>query len=233
MNVVMINGSLRKESTYNIGKLLINKLISEKDTLKEFFLPRDLPKFCCGCNTCFTKSEENCPHYEYTSILTKAMDEADLLVFTTPVYVYHTSGQMKTFLDHYGYRWMVHRPNGVMFKKVAVIISTAAGGGMKSTNKDIKDSLDFWGVGKTYPYGKGVAAISWDGVSNKKKQRINLDIDSLARKVRNRISNPHPSIKIKSIFYIMRMMQKKVGFNKPDVDYWEAQGWLGKVRPWR
>lgn len=103
---------------------------------------------------------------------------------------------------------------------------------MKSTNKDIKDSLDFWGVGKTFTYGKGVAAIAWNGVSNKKKQKINTGMNSLARKVKHRICNPHPTIKVKSIFYIMRMMHKKVGFNKPDVDYWQSQGWLDKVRPW-
>lgn len=36
-------------------------------------------------------------------------------------------GSMKAFLDHYGYRWMVHRPEEKMFRKQAVCISTAAG----------------------------------------------------------------------------------------------------------
>ena len=41
---------------------------------------------------------------------------------------------------------MVHRPNGKMFTKQALIITTAAGGGMRSTIRDIKDSMNFWGV---------------------------------------------------------------------------------------
>lgn len=76
------------------------------------------------------------------------MDEADVLIFTTPVYVYHCTGSMKAFLDHYGYRWMVHRPEQKMFTKQAVVISTAAGSGTKSANKDIADSMFFWGVQK-------------------------------------------------------------------------------------
>ena len=74
------------------------------------------------------------------------MDEADLIILTSPVYVYHVTAPMKNFLDHQGHRWMVHRPRPEMFHKQAVCISTAAGAGMKSTNKDMQDSLFFWGV---------------------------------------------------------------------------------------
>ena len=61
------------------------------------------------------------------------------------MYVYHVTAAMKTLLDHYGYRWMIHRPEESMFRKQVVCISTAAGGGMKETTKDIADST-FFGV---------------------------------------------------------------------------------------
>ena len=67
-------------------------------------------EFCCGCNNCFGKSEMLCPHYEKLRPITEAIDRADVLIFTSPVYVYHCTGAMKSFLDHYGWRWMVHRP---------------------------------------------------------------------------------------------------------------------------
>ena len=35
-------------------------------------------------------------------------------------------------LDHYGYRWMVHCPEGSMFRKQGVCIATAAGAGIKT-----------------------------------------------------------------------------------------------------
>ena len=138
MKIVCIYGQNHKGSIYHIAKMLADKLQGET---KEFFLPRDFNHYCVGCTQCFEKDEKLCPHYGDLSPLTEAMDEADVIILASPVYVYHASGPMKSFLDHYGYRWMVHRPEERMFHKQAVCISTAAGGGMKSTNKDIHSGL--------------------------------------------------------------------------------------------
>ena len=123
MKIAVINGQNHKGSTYHIGKQVADKLGGE---VTEFFLPRDFGDFCVGCTQCFLKSETLCPHYERLKKITEAMDEADVLIFTTPVYVYHCTGSMKAFLDHYGYRWMVHRPEQKMFTKQAVVELSAA-----------------------------------------------------------------------------------------------------------
>ena len=68
-----------------------------------------------------------------------------------------------------------------MFKKQGVCISTAAGAGMKSTNKDMMDSLFFWGVAKRYKYGVGVAAVDWNGVSEKKRKQLRRQHQVLQR----------------------------------------------------
>lgn len=149
----------------------------------EFFLPRDFGEFCCGCTNCFMKGEEKCPHYEKLDPITKAVDEADVLILTSPVYVYHCTGSMKAWLDHYGWRWIVHRPEEKMFSKRAVVISTAAGAGMKSTNRDMADSLSFWGVPKIYKIGFGIHATSWSKVSDKMLAKIRKKTDSIAAKL--------------------------------------------------
>lgn len=234
MNILMINGTMRKSSTYTIGKMLIEKIVKEEDTVKELFLPKDMPEFCRGCGVCFAQSEEKCPDYLiYMRRVTKMIDEADLLIFTTPVFVYHASGQMKALLDHYGYRWMVHRPEGSMFKKQAICISTAAGAGMKKANKDIVDSLRFWGVGRIYTYGVAVAAVSWEGVEQSIKDKIEEDLSKLVLKIEHDPQKVTPSLRAKILFYVIRGMQKKQGLNKVDVEYWEKKGWLGKERPWK
>ena len=145
------------------------------------------------------------------------MDEANVIILASPVYVFHATGAMKAFLDHYGYRWMVHSPEESMFKKQGVCISTAAGAGMKSTNKDMMDSLFFWGVAKRYKYGVGVAAVDWNGVSEKKKRVIDKTTSS---------------IKTKGMFWVMHIMQKN-GFNPRDVEHWKSKGWTEKKRPWK
>ena len=181
MNITIVHGQSHKGSTYHIAKILSEKL---KGEVTEFFLPRDFRSFCVGCTNCFEKSETLCPHYESLKPITEALDNADVIILASPVYVFHATGAMKVFLDHYGYRWLVHRPEEKMFHKQAVCISTAAGGGMRSTNKDMADSTFFWGIGKTYKYGEAVKEVSWNRVDDKIKHRIEKKTSSLAGKIR-------------------------------------------------
>lgn len=229
MKTVIIHGQNHNGSTCHIAKQLADKIGGETS---EFFLLRDFGDFCCGCTQCFTKHETKCPHYERLSPITQAIDEADVIILASPVYVYHATGAMKAFLDHYGWRWMVHRPDERMFKKQGVCISTAAGAGTRSTNKDMADSLFFWGVPKIYKYGIGVAATSWDGVPEKKKRRVEKATDSIADKIIKRNGRVKPGIKTKGFFHIMRMLQKN-GWNEADMNYWKAKGWTDNNRPWK
>ena len=114
MKIAMIHGQNHRGSTYHIGAMLAEKLGGE---VTEFFLPRDFGEFCVGCNSCFMKAKEKCPHYEKLIPINKAIKEADVIILTSPVYVYHVTGPMKAWLDHYGHQWMVHRPDvGKIYK---------------------------------------------------------------------------------------------------------------------
>ncbi len=228
MKIVIIHGQSHAGTTCHIARMLAEKL--HGDTL-EFFLPRDFNQFCTGCTACFMKNEAKCPHYEKLKPITTALDEADVIILESPVYVYHATGAMKAFLDHYGYRWMVHRPEASMFGKQAVCISTAAGAGMKSTNKDMADSTFFWGCAKTYTLGVGVHTVSWNTISPKIKAKVERKTSMLADQIIKRCGKVRPSLKTKLFFEIMRIMQKN-GFNEADHAYWQEMGWLEKKRPW-
>ena len=229
MKVTIIHGQSHEGSTCHIARSLAEKLGGD---VTEFFLPKDFGEFCVGCTACFVGSETKCPHFAKLSPITQAIDAADVLILASPVYVYHATGAMKAFLDHYGWRWMVHRPEEKMFSKQAVCISTAAGGGMKSANRDMAHSTFFWGVAKTYRYGVAVMETSWERVSEKKKRRIDKRLDRLARKIRENQGHIRPSMKTKAVFAVMRQMQKH-GWNEADMGYWRDKGWTGKKRPWR
>lgn len=231
MQITLIHGQNHKGSTYHIGRMLAEQLTTE-DKISEFFLPKDMPHFCCGCTTCFMKHESNCPHAASLNPITEAIDQADVLILTSPVYVYHVTGAMKSLLDHYGYRWMVHRPSPLMFQKQAVCITTAAGAGMRSACKDIMDSFFFWGVGKYYRYGVAIAAISWDEVKLKKKKSIETSLHKLKQKIINHADHVKPSVKTKLFFSFIRFVQKR-GWNATDAAYWKEKGWTEKIRPWK
>lgn len=229
MKITVIHGQSHKGSTYHIARLLCDKLGGE---VTEFFLPRDFDCFCKGCTVCFGKSEALCPDYEKIKPITEAIDNADVIIFASPVYVMHATGAMKNLLDHYGYRYMVHRPEEKMFSKQAVCISTAAGAGMGSTNKDMADSTFFWGCARTYKLGMGVAETAWERVKPKIKQKAERRAEALVRKIAKRVGKVKPTLKTKAMFNIMALVQKN-GFNPADKEYWIEKGWTGKKRPWR
>lgn len=229
MKITIIHGQSHHGSTCHIAKALAKKL---NGTITEIFLPKDFGEFCTGCTACFQVSETKCPHFEKLAPITEALDTADVIILASPVYVYHATGAMKSFLDHYGWRWMVHRPQEKMFSKQAVCISTAAGAGMRSTNRDMAHSMFFWGIAKTYRYGGAVMETSWNRVSAKKKRIIEKKLNVLARKIKNHQNHITPSVKTKFFFYFMRFMQKH-GWNKADKDYWRARGWTANKRPWK
>lgn len=230
MKTVIIHGQNHKGSTYHIARMLADKVGGE---VTEFFLPRDFSDFCVGCGQCFEKAAEKCPHYEAQQKILHVMDEADLIILASPVYVYHASAPMKNFLDHQGHRWMVHRPKPEMFRKQAVCVSTAAGAGMKSTNKDMADSLFFWGVPKVYKIGYAVRAIDWKHVPEKTKRKIENKTSKVADQIRKKNGKVTPGLKMIIYFNVIRFLHNIAGWNPADVDYWDAQGWSGRKRPWR
>lgn len=229
MKIVIIHGQSHDGSTCHIARMLGEKIGGE---VSEFFLPRDFGEMCSGCTSCFVKSETECLHYEKLKPITGAIDEADVIILASPVYVFHVTGAMKSLLDHYGYRWMAHRPDEKMFSKQAIVISTAAGAGMKSANKDMSDSTFYWGCARTYKIGIGVAATSWKSIVPKIKQKIECKTTSIADKIKKNHGSVRPGMKTKVVFAVMRMMQKN-GWNEADKKYWEEKGWLGKKRPWK
>lgn len=231
MKVVLINGQDHRGSTYHVGRMLAEKLASE-DNICEIFLPREFSDFCCGCTNCFSKDEKSCPHYEKLKPITEAVDKADVIILASPVYVYHCTGSMKAWLDHYGWRWIVHRPEEKMFSKQAVVISTAAGAGMKSANKDMRDSLSFWGVPKIYSIGIAVMEVSWDRVKPSVKAKAERKTSRISDKIKASGIKPRVSLKSRIIFAVLRMVNRKGG-NPADSNYWKIKGWTEKKRPWK
>ena len=238
MKITVINATEKRGVTHKLKEIFLEPF-RDKSEITEFYLPRDCPNFCIGCTVCFLNDERKCKDAEYVQVIEKAMLEADLLVFTSPAYVFHTTGAMKVMLDHFGYRWMPHRPAKEMFGKRAVIITQCLGAGAKSAAKDIKDSLSWWGISyiKTCEF-KLMGDVVWEKLSEKKRTKMEQAFARMASKFLMIDYNKpaHINIITKCKFYAVRLMQKSLGKKDPDYTdyrYWQANGWLDKVRPWR
>jgi multimeric flavodoxin WrbA len=216
--------------------------MGEGHHVQEYVLPRDCPVFCTGCKACFSRDIGVCPHARHTVPIWDSILGADLLVLASPTYVFHVTAQMKALLDHYGTKWMAHSPERPMFRKNAVIITNAIGQGMGKTARDIKDSLDYWGVARTYVAKKALFQANWDMVDDRKKAAFQSQCERIAAKLRD--GKPvKPRLKIKGLFFFMKMAQvmidkgeRKAGRESTkDYLYWKEKGWLeGKKgkKPW-
>ena len=230
MRIVLIHGQNHKGSSYHIGKMITDEIIGKKE-VSEFFLPRVLNHFCLGCYQCI-EGDENCPFYSEKAVIMKAVEAADLLIFTTPTYCLRASAPMKSFMDLTFTYWMSHRPRKSMFSKKAVVVSTAAGSGAKSATKDVATALFYWGVPYIKSYGIAVQAMNWDMVSAKNKEKIQKDVARLAKKLSNG-KKPYVGIKTRFIIKMMGLMQSAGFGSSPfEKDYWEKNGWLGRKPPW-
>ena len=238
MKITVINGTEKRGVTYRLKEVFLDKL-RDGAQITEFYLPRDCPNFCAGCNTCFIKDEHLCKDAEYIRKIEEAMLEADLLVFTSPAYVFHTTGAMKAMLDHFGYRWMPHRPAKQMFGKRAVIITQCLGSGGKSAAKDIKDSLSWWGISsiRVCAY-RLMHDIKWENIPDKRKAGITKKLVRAAERMRKTdYTKPaHTKIGTKLKFYAVRVLKKNRGKKNPEYkgyQYWKENGWLDSKRPWK
>lgn len=229
MKIILLHGQNHKGSSYHIGRMLAEQFAESE--IIEFFLPKDLEHFCAGCYACI-ENEEKCPFYTEKKLIMDEVENADLLIFTTPTYCMRASAPMKAFIDLTFTYWMSHKPRACMFSKKAVVISTAAGKGMQSAIKDIKNTLFYWGVPYIKEYGIAIQAMNWEQVSDRKKERIKKDIERLARRVSNN-RKVRVGFKTRFMFGIMRMMQKKgLGASPEEKKYWLENGWLDEKRPW-
>lgn len=230
MKIVMLNGQNHRGSSYHMGRAIIDKIEGEKE-VTEFFFPRDLNHFCLGCYQCI-EDVTACPYYGEKKVILEAIDQADLLVVTTPTYCMHVSAPLKAFIDLTFDLWMAHRPMPSMFTKRALIVSAAAGAGTGSAMKDVQDALFYMGVPKIVKYGLAVQAMNWQGVSEKKKAKIDRDAARIAKKL-STAKAPAVGIKTRFMFRIMGMLQRK-GRNSSPVEtaYWKERGWLDGKKPW-
>lgn len=163
------------------------------------------------------------------------MKNAELLIFTTPTYCMRASAPMKSFIDLTFTYWLSHRPKPWMFRKKAVVISTAAGAGTGSAIKDITNCLFFWGLSHVQKIGFSVQARNWEEVAEKKKLKIEKAVDRTAKKLK-KVKNPGIRLMTRLFFHIFRSyMNNEDLMESPlsnDYLYWKNMGWFEGKRPW-
>lgn len=136
---------------------------------------------------------------------------------------------MKSLLDHIAYRWIVHRPDLSFMKKQAVIINTAAGGGMRSTVRDIKDSTENLGFARTHCISQSVWDYTWNNLPESFQKSIHRKVTRTARNVRHCARHLTPSLKVWCVFTLYRFLHKHQKMSTVDDAYWQDHGLQHRV----
>jgi Multimeric flavodoxin WrbA len=97
--------------------------------------------WCKGCRICFNVSESKCPHNDELLIIKKKMEEADIIIVGSPVYLEDISGAMKNWMDRMAFN--CHRP--FLIGKPVYVYTTSAAVASKHAITSMKRAIISWG----------------------------------------------------------------------------------------
>lgn len=96
MKTVAIIGSPRKEGNCDI---LVNELVEKLEGEKDIYFLQDLDiNYCIACQKC---QEGDCIADDDINEIVDEMREADLFIFSSPIYYGQMSAQAKTLIDRF------------------------------------------------------------------------------------------------------------------------------------
>lgn len=182
----------------------------------------DLGSSCPACLSCMTAGEQSCPSFDRATPARRVMDEAELVLFATPVHSFHVSATMKRFVDHFAY--LIHRPAYV--GKPAALVSTAAGAGHDEALGYLRTAIRRWGfhtVDQLGVNGPGLAKPPY-------RAKVDAAVTDFAATLRDAATNPvepRPTTADLIGFRVARLLVEGGRAEGPvDAAYWEARGWF-------
>jgi len=100
-NAVIVYGSprLKKSGSYHLGEHFAKGLKKGGFSIEEIIVHNKKIKPCLGCFTCWSKTPGICVNRDDMDEILPILDQADLVVYSTPLYIYSVPGPLKTFLD--------------------------------------------------------------------------------------------------------------------------------------
>ncbi len=156
--VILVSSTPRKNGNSEVLAEEFARGAREAGNETEMIRVRDFDlKFCVGCLSC--QSHDRCVLQDGMNELYERFQQADVLVFATPVYYYAVSGQLKTFLDRLNPLY----PRENRFRDVYLLAtcSDTEKAALEGAIKDIQGWIDcFEGVRLAgVVYGTGATAV--------------------------------------------------------------------------
>jgi len=159
MKILAINGSPNKKgNTHNIAKAIMRGAEKNNHSHKAIHLYDLKMNDCIACNNASKiHTAKDCVHNDdFRNILLPEIREADLIIFSSPVFMGHITGKMKTMFD----RWytFILKDFEIRDLENKKFISIVTSGAPSDTFKDVSDYLEKW-LGKFFFNLEKIAVI--------------------------------------------------------------------------
>ena len=226
MKILAIMGSAHRGNTLEITQRIEAKLGQLGEVDFEYLHLKDMNlKPCTGCYRCFVRGEDSCPLRDDRAIISQKMEEADGVIFVTPVYSMHVSYLMKIFVDRFAYTF--HRPR--YCGRYALTVTAAGTIGIKETLKYLKMVATIWGFDLVGELGiMAPPKNTLYEVLGKQKDRT----DEVVGRFYTAIKEKKPKILSLSdhiTFRAMGAVYSRLETASPvDYRYWKEKGWFEK-----
>lgn len=223
--VVVFSGSPRKKDGYRIVEEIKSEVAKTMVVEFDYINVNKLNiNHCAGCMQCFRKGESLCPFDDDIKVLREKLNDADAIIFMSPVYALSVTGGMKIVVDRLSY--MFHRPE--LVAKPAITIVTTGGSGVKPTRKYLEMIAS--GFGCNLVGGVDVMSPVYFEDSQwhnpKYAKSVKRNIDAIAKKLCSEIKdNNHPEPSFNDL-YMFHGLRSKIYFSEADRKYWDEKGWL-------
>lgn len=228
MKVLVLMGSPRKKDSYNVCKIIEEKINLKTEAEFEYLYLKNMNiEDCKGCDLCFNKGEKYCSINDDLKVIKQKMLEADGIIFACPVYAYQVTAPFKRMIDRFSY--LFHRQE--LVGKPALIVVTTGGGGQKQVKDYLKMTVCGWGCNLV----NSIEVISPKFFN--KAEHINVSAKKYVDKMSKHINNSAnqffeymnhkklPSPSLYSIF-MFNALRSKTYFYKADYEFWQERGWL-------
>jgi multimeric flavodoxin WrbA len=143
MNILAINGSPnRRGHGARIIESLTRPIVKACGKAETVHIYDKRIAGCAACNHCKRAAGAECAVNDGMQTLYRKIIQADAVVISTPVYMGHVSGPMKTFLDRwYAFLDAKFRVRNLPGKKLVVVVTSGAPAG---TYGDVAKYLKRW-----------------------------------------------------------------------------------------
>ena len=125
MKAVIVEASPKKDgNSVTLSKQFIKGLQENPEAeITELYLDDLNIEFCRGCWSCLKLGEPGCVLDDDMTWIYPKLNEADVIVFATPIYWWHINAQMKKFIDRLEGLLDGNGPNNLSGKSLVLILT--------------------------------------------------------------------------------------------------------------